>query len=55
VRAEASGLDADRPKLAVERSREYAERVEAEAIFAVLKGIVATATGPSDRNHPTAS
>ena len=41
LRAEVEGLDSDRPSLQVEYSREYTEKIDAELILKILKGIVA--------------
>ncbi len=43
VRAEGRALESDRPSLTIESSREYSERVEAEQIVGLLKGIVRAA------------
>jgi len=43
VRGEGASLDGDLPSLTVESSREYSERVAAEQIVGVLKGIVRAA------------
>ncbi|NJM57109.1 MAG: hypothetical protein HC857_06325 [Synechococcales cyanobacterium RU_4_20] len=40
VRAEVSDMETDRPRLTVEYSREYVEKLEAETILKILKGIV---------------
>jgi hypothetical protein len=40
VRAEVSGIASDRPMLRTEYSREYVEKLEAEMILKLLKGIV---------------
>ena len=40
VRAEVSGIKSDRPTLKTEYSREYVEKLEAETILKLLKGIV---------------
>lgn len=40
VRAEVSGIRSDRPTLKTEYSREYVEKLEAETILKLLKGIV---------------
>ncbi len=45
MRGEGASLDGDVPALTVESSREYSERVEAEQIVGVLKGIVRAAKG----------
>lgn len=41
VRAEIDGIDADKPLLRIEDSREYTEKIEAEIILKILKNIVA--------------
>lgn len=40
VRAEVSDIEAEQPRLSVEYSREYVEKLEAETILKILKGIV---------------
>lgn len=40
IRAEVEEIDSDLPVLRVEYSREYVEKLEAETIFKILKGIV---------------
>jgi hypothetical protein len=40
VRAEVSNMEAERPTLRTEYSREYVEKLEAEIILKILKGIV---------------
>lgn len=40
VRAEVAEMDTERPRLTVEYSREYVEKLEAETILKILKGIV---------------
>jgi len=40
VRAEVSGITGDRPTLKTEYSREYVEKLEAETILKLLKGVV---------------
>lgn len=41
IRGEITDIDTDKPTLQIETSREYAEKLEAEVIFKVLKRIVA--------------
>ncbi|MDY6783412.1 MAG: hypothetical protein SW833_12875 [Cyanobacteriota bacterium] len=48
VRGEIEEIDSDLPTLRVEYSREYVEKLEAETIFKILKGIVAKY---AQRNH----
>lgn len=40
VRAEVAGMESDRPRLQVEYSQEYSEKLEAELIVRILKSIV---------------
>ncbi|MGK7873337.1 MAG: hypothetical protein AB4426_08490 [Xenococcaceae cyanobacterium] len=40
LRAEVEGIEAEKPKIQVEYSREYVEKIEAETILKILKGIV---------------
>jgi hypothetical protein len=42
IRAEVHDIDSDRPSMAIEMSREYAQKAEAEVILKMLKSIVAT-------------
>lgn len=41
VRAEIDGMDADKPTMRLEYSREYMEKLESETILKILKGILA--------------
>ena len=51
-RAEVSGLDSDRPQAILESSREFSERLEAEAILKILKNMITTAAQPSPTPRP---